>query len=75
MNEITAGQDRGKVFVQAVVLPLLPIVVMILMTKPALRQKILMSAALAGRNFAIWQASFWQEASFAMARVYDKVRL
>lgn len=64
-----------KEFGVSLIISLAPIVIMVLITKPALRQTIKMRLALGARNFAIQQAGFWQETSFKLARVYDKARL
>jgi hypothetical protein len=64
-----------KEFLISTAIGIAPVVIVILMSKPALRQAISMRVALAARNFAISQAEFWKDASFTMARVYDKTRL
>lgn len=54
---------------------ILPLVIMVVMSKPALRQKIMMTLAESCRNFCVEQSQMWQDAAFACARWYNKVRL
>jgi len=64
-----------KEFSVSLIISLAPIVIMVLITKPALRQQIKMRIALTARNIAIQQTGFWQDTSFKLARIYDQTRL
>lgn len=64
-----------KQFIVSTAVAIAPVLVVMLISKPALRQKITMTAVKAARDFAIWQTEVWREASFSIARIYDRVRM
>lgn len=72
---MTAPQISKRDAVVSLAVSLAPIVVMVLMTKPALVQSMKMKAALVARNFCVQQTQFWQDASFRTARWFTNASL
>lgn len=54
---------------------LVPILVVLLATKPALRQAIVMRVSHTGRVFCQSQADFWQTLAIGCAQTYNNARL
>lgn len=64
-----------KEFAFSIGAAVLPVVIVILIQKPALRQMIVMKTVETARNIAVQQTQFWLDTSLSLARVYDRVRL
>lgn len=65
----------SKTMTRDVVVTVVPMVIVLLMQKPALRQAIKIKCVEMARNVAIAQTEFWRETSFELARLYDRVRM
>ena len=69
------SKSFGKQMVEAVVIAAVPVAVVYLIQRPALRQALTMRAAHYARAFCQAQADFWQAMATGAATAYNKARL
>lgn len=73
-RNVFEGQD-SKALIKSVVFTILPVIVVILMQKPALRQSIRMRSAHYGKEVCQSIADFFQSQATGFAQEYNKARM
>jgi len=69
------SKSFSRQLTEAVIITAVPIVVVMVMQRPELRQAVTMRLAHYARVFCQAQADFWQTAASTAANIYNKARL
>lgn len=72
---VKSDQIPTKRMVIALTMSLAPVIIAVLISNPALRQRIIMRGASYTRRFCQSQADAWQKAATNAAQAYNKARM